>query len=178
MKDVKIIPISLEDISLVEGCAFLYCEIWKEPPWNEGFWKEAEVIEDIKAQMKRAGALGFLAVFEEKVIGFTWGYMVSKEDMGEISGNSLLDFIFDSIKEVFYVDELGAAKEFRRHKVGTLLSQSLISSVRKLNAEIPFILRTDKKAVAARNLYKKLGFRDLQIEDSKHRKRTYWLLDK
>jgi len=61
------------DKKLLEKTARLYCEIWKEPPWNEYFWKQKEVLRDIQEQLKKEAAMLIVAVNKDKVIGFTWG---------------------------------------------------------------------------------------------------------
>ncbi len=175
MKKVEIQKLDVKKRKLLIKCAELYCEIWKERPWHEYFWTVKGVIEDIKKQLKRPNAVGFVALFGEEVIGFTWGYEVSKKNLREISGVKALDILFKKGR-VFYIDELGTSSSFRRRGVGKQLSKTLIATIRSRGIRC-FTLRTDVKAIAARNLYAKLGFRDLSIQDAEHSKRTYWLLE-
>ena len=53
MKDLNIVRVSAGVISkdLLESWAKLYCEIWKEPPWNEDFWVPEKVAEDLTMEM-------------------------------------------------------------------------------------------------------------------------------
>ena len=176
MKEVKIDRIEVKDKEVLRECAELYCQTWKEPPWNEDFWTVEGVIEDIKKQMKRSQAIGFLAFCDGKVIGFTWGYEVSKKDLQEISGVTALDILFERSR-VFYIDELGVSLSFRKRGVGKQLSKTLIATARNSREIRCFTLRTDVKAVAARNLYIKLGFKDLSVQDAEHSQRTYWVLE-
>lgn len=177
MEEVKIERLEVKNERVLRECAELYCEIWKEPPWNEDFWTVERVMKDIKQQMRRLNAIGFLAFCEGKVIGFTWGYEVSKKDLREISGVETLDVLFERGSRVFYIDELGVSSSFRRRGVGKQLSETLIATVRNSCEIRCFTLRTDIKAVAARNLYTKLGFSDLSIRDAEHSQRTYWFLE-
>jgi len=177
MKKVKIVRIPIENEEFLRKCAELYCEIWKEPPWNENFWTAEGVIEDIRKQIKRLNAIGFLALQGGNVIGFTWGYEVDKEDLREISGVEALGILFEKGGRVFYIDELGVSSLFRRRRIGEHLSRILITTVQNSCGIRCFILRTEIKAVAARNLYAKLGFRELSIRDAEHSQRTYWVLD-
>jgi len=175
--EVEVERLDVKKEEVLRKCAELYCQIWKEPPWNEDFWTVEGVIEDIRKQMKRSNAVGFLALHREEVVGFTWGYEVSKEDLREISGVEALDVLFEKGNRVFYIDELGVASLFRKRRIGEQLSRSLITAVQNHCEIRRFTLRTDIKAIAARNLYIKLGFSDLSIRDAEHSKRTYWFLE-
>ena len=177
MKKVKIERLNLNtgNKKFLRKCARLYCEIWRESPWNENFWEVNNVIKDIKKQMKRPSAMGLVAFTDEKVVGFTWGYEVSKENLRKISGIKSLDILFENSR-VFYIDELGVSSPFRKKKIGDQLSNSLIVNTHSSYGIQYFTLRTDVKAIAARNLYAKLGFVDLYIRDAKYPQRTYWLL--
>ena len=176
MKEVKIERLDMRNKELLEKCAKLYCEIWKEPPWSEDFWTIEGVIKDIRKQMKCSNAVGFLALYDGEVIGFTWGYEISKNDLQEISGVKSLDIIFENSR-VFYIDELGVSPLFRNKGIGEQLSRTLLAAVRNSCEIRCFTLRTDIKAVAARNLYIKLGFSDLSIRDAEHSQRTYWFIE-
>jgi len=163
--------------SLLKSCAELYCQIWREPPWNENFWTVSGVLSDIEQQLSKACSEGFLAVNgSNEAIGFTWGYPVSKNNMRKISKSSDLDFVFEKRKKVFYVDELGVGSNFRIRGVGKSISETLITAAKRHGVKC-FILRTDEKALAARVLYQKLGFRELDARDGEFTKRTYWLLE-
>lgn len=166
------------DSSLLEKTARLYCEIWKEPPWNEYFWKEIEVLTDIQEQLKKEKAVLVLAVNEGEIIGFTWGYGVDKKLMEVISNSNLLSFLFEpSPKSVFYIDEIGVDKRHRMHGVGGKITKSIVNQTKKIGVNC-WCLRTHINAMPARKMYSKLGFSDLKIKDGKHHDRTYWMLDK
>ena len=175
--EVKIERLDVKKEEVLRKCAELYCQIWKEPPWNEDFWTVEGVIEDIKKQMERPHAVGFWALHGEEVVGFTWGYEVSKEDLRKISGVETLDVLFEKGDRVFYIDELGVAPLFRKRGVGEQLSKALIAVAQGLCGIQRFTLRTDIKAIAARKLYIKLGFKELSVRDAEHPERTYWVLE-
>lgn len=151
--------------------AELYCQIWKESPWYEDFWKPEEVMADIKKELLKGASKGFIATKDGEVVGFTWGYEVTKEDLREISKSNLLDYLFDVEGTYFYVDELGVDIAFRGRGLGELLSRSLIKDL-QLTC---LLTRTDIKAQKARALYENLGFSDLRVKDTEHPNRTYWL---
>jgi ribosomal protein S18 acetylase RimI-like enzyme len=173
----KIIKLDIKNQDFLDKCVKLYCEIWKEPPWNE-IWNIKKVKKNARKEMQRLNANGFLAINSSiKVIGFTWGYEVLREDLQKISGANNLDFIFKNGERIFYIDELGVHSSFRRRGIGERLSCYLISAARNYGKIRCFILRTDTKAIAAKGLYNKLGFNDLYVKDSEHYQRTYWLLE-
>jgi ribosomal protein S18 acetylase RimI-like enzyme len=173
----KIIEASEEELSKF---AQLYCKVWKEPPWNEDFWTPDKAREDLNVQMAKNKAIGYLIVndyiqSDVQVLGFSWGYTVTKSEMRDISGSEKLDFIFSAGRKVFYVDELGVASDSRQKGLGEWLTRELLARAKKNNSTTA-ILRTEEKAIAARNLYKKFGFRDLLIVDAKYPSRTYLVL--
>jgi len=164
------------DKKLLEKTARLYCEIWKEPPWNEYFWKQKEVLRDIQEQLKKEAAMLIVAVNKDKVIGFTWGYQIDKKLMEAISNSNLLSFLFEQAsKAVFYIDELGVHKKHRMHGIGGKITKSIIKQTKKIGVDC-WCLRTHINAVPARKMYSKLGFSDLKIKDGKHFDRTYWAM--
>lgn len=174
--DTKVIPLNVNDEYLMFETTKLYCEIWKEAPWNEDFWKAPEVIADMKDQMKKDSSIFLVAQSNNNVVGFTWGYNVDQSGMREICGSSSLDHLFYKKSSIFYVDELATVNSFRRKGIGAHLTQELIGEARNSGASI-FCLRTDIKANVARTLYEALGFRDLGIQDKNYPNRTYWILD-
>lgn len=162
------------ETEILEKCAGLYRDIFREPPWNEENWTMETVLSDIREQAQRSGFCGWVAkTAEDEIIGFTWGYLVSREEMRGVAGNQKLDFLFDGHGKIFYVDELGVGSAYRGRGWGRKLSQDLLVGARAAGAK-SVVLRTDRKATAARELYLRLGFQDLQIEDRTYADRTYW----
>ncbi|PID52115.1 MAG: hypothetical protein CR972_03765 [Candidatus Moraniibacteriota bacterium] len=151
--------------SALESCAKLYCDIWREPPWNEDFWKEENVLIDMEKQLQKDDARAYFALCDEKVVGFTWGYIVSPNEMNVISNTD-----FWSGEDLFYIDELAVKKGFRSKGLGKQLTLQIISGL-KHNA----VLRTDQKAQAAREVYRNCGFSELPVIDGVHASRSYWI---
>lgn len=159
-----------------ESLAKLYCDVWREPPWNEDFWKEDEVKEELLIQNNKPGAVACYAVFQncdyERVIGFTLGYQVDEEEMRKISSSCDLDYLFHDGKKVFYIDELAVERSCRCQGVASVLGIVLQDKIREEDFQL-LILRTEKTAIPARQVYTKLGFYDTEIKDGKHLSRTY-----
>lgn len=138
----------------------LYKEVWKEPPWNEFFWTDEMVNEDVNYALKQKDFIGKLALSSNNVKGFTWGYFLPKEN-----------FQFLDLKEAVYIDELAVRKDFRKMGIGTRLTDMLISDAKKLGYET-VTLRTDISG-GAYKFYLDLGFNDIKIRDPKYSERTY-----
>lgn len=167
-------------LSLLKSCASLYCDIWREPPWNETFWTVPEVLQDMNSELRKNQAKGFIALTTNyssslEPIGLTWGYGVSLEEMRLISGTAQLDHFFKGDSRVFYIDELGVKADMRIKGVGLELSRSLIQWA-ITRGFTTMLLRTDLKATSARVLYSKLGFKELDIIDANEHQRNYWVL--
>ena len=171
----------IEELSLNSGgcvvreTARLYCEIWKEPPWNEDSWTVPEVSDDIFQQAEKPAFLGLVAAQEDEVLGFTWGYAVDRMSVREIAGHEKLDLVFSNGEQMFYIAELGVVAAHRGKKIGEQLTRHLIDLAKEKGIN-SVLLRTNVKAERARALYAHLGFVDLCIEDEVHKDRTYWLL--
>ncbi len=178
----------------MKGLAELYCRVWQEPPWNEDFWKPNEVVVDIREALKKPCAMGYIVIAsayvtppiwgggsgtpptEKKyVAGFTLGYEVTKAEMAEISGHQQLNNLFNGTR-VFYIDELAIAKKHRQKGLATEISWQLLRFAESQGIGV-VVLRTDKKAQAARVLYQGLGFKELEVADATYQDRTYWALD-
>ncbi|MFA6421860.1 MAG: GNAT family N-acetyltransferase [Candidatus Buchananbacteria bacterium] len=177
---IEVISLDQTPLSVLEGCASLYCEIWREPPWNEDFWTTEIVLQELKEELARGQSRGFLALptdpkSNDAIIGFTWGYRVSMEDMQNISGTSQMDRFFEN-GEVFYIDELGVDSNCRLKGAGRELSECLLEWAIKTGHET-ILLRTDLRAEPARALYKGLGFVELDVIDANEHQRSYWVLE-
>jgi len=164
------------DQGMMERCGSLYCRVWQEPPWNENFWKPSHVFKKISKAMKMPNFAGLLAVEENDVRGFTWGFEVRKHDLRRISSGAMLDFIFVPEKKVFYVAELGVEKGYRNKGAGESLSKLLLQKAGELGMKI-ITLRTDDLAIPAKRLYARLGFEEHLIRDGKFPARAYWILE-
>ena len=178
MKDLTVVRIGAGVIppELLESWAKLYCEIWKEPPWNEDFWQPENVAVDLSREMQNPDAVAYLALDQNRVVGFTHGYSVSRDELQEIAGNTMLDHLFEKNDRVYYVDELGVATSYRGQRISLYLTASLIEHARERRVS-SVTLRTDVEAVAARHVYRELGFTELTVHDAAHPSRTYWFLD-
>ncbi|EKE11613.1 MAG: GCN5-related N-acetyltransferase [uncultured bacterium] len=177
MNFIDLISGQLEKI-VIEKTAELYCQVWKEPPWNEDFWIASEVQKDMEREFTKKNANAVFALDERSgaVCGFSWGYEVSKKEMQAISNGHILDDFLDDRERYFYIDELGVDSRYRTKGIGRKISEWLIESARR-NDFVKILLRTNEKALPARFLYAKLGFKELLARDAKFSERTYWILD-
>ncbi len=159
-----------------QATAKLYCQIWKEPPWNEDFWDPNEVVKDIQKQITKLNAIFLIAINgASEVLSFTWGYQVNINELSKISG--VETEIWQKIvgnSNVFYIDEFGTQKKHRKQGIGTKLAKELLKQLSKTDMDL-VTLRTDKSAVPARTVYSQLGFKEIGIQDAKYKNRTYWL---
>ncbi|MFC1618128.1 GNAT family N-acetyltransferase [Patescibacteria group bacterium] len=152
---------------LIDQISELYCQIWREPPWNEDFWKPIEVRATIEQVLDQPSSVMNVKLCGSDVAGFTWGYRTSR--------NPVLDHLKLSGQSIFYLAELGVNKNYRRQGIGQELSRYLIKQA-QAQGESKIVLRTDLQAQSARRLYQSLGFQELSFFDPQHANRTYWLL--
>lgn len=178
MNDVSLIRVDTKTCSLemLQQWARCYCDIWKDPPWNEDFWQPEEVVRDFQNLMLKPDATAFLAVQNDVVAGFTLGYSVNREELQVIAGNNLMDHLFEKNNRIFYVGELGVATQYRGRRISFALTSSLMQAVRSSGLK-SIVLRTHVKAHVARHVYEKIAFSELDVRDAKFPDRTYWLLE-
>ncbi len=178
MKDTSIVRVDMNTcpLEMLQQWAECYCEIWKEPPWNEDYWRPHEVVNDFKGLMLKPDASAFLAIQNGSIAGFTLGYSANREELQVIAGNSMMDQLFEKYARVFYIGELGVAAQYRGQRISPILTAALIQAAQNSGIK-GIVLRTHMKAYAARYVYKKLAFAELDVHDTKYPERTYWLLD-
>lgn len=152
----------------------LYCQIWREPPWNEFFWTAERVSADLELALKHPKSICLIALNEKSVQGFTWGHNVDYAELRLIAGHDFLDVFCG--RKLFYISELGVNAKFRGQGIGKKLTAAIINFARSVQREI-ILLRTDKDALPAQTLYKKAGFVPLMIPDANHPSRLYWALN-
>ncbi len=171
---VKIVRLFESDEDLIEETARLYCEIWREPPWEEDFWTVEGVVDDIRRQLANQNAVLMIGINGKGVVGFTWGYEVSLSQACEMCGHEVSDR-FPPGARPFYIDELAVASGKRERGLGYSLSLDCLSEARSHGLNCGF-LRTDIGAIPAKRVYSKLGFEDSFLPDPKYPHRTYWFL--
>jgi len=121
------------------------------------------VNDDLNFALSQKKFIGKLALNSNNIIGFTWGYKVPFEK-------------FPFLKEVVsesttYIDELAVKSDFRRKKIGSMLTNMLIADALKMGCNI-VILRTDINGTAY-IFYQRLGFENTEVRDPQYPERTY-----
>jgi len=76
-------------------------------------------------------------------------------------------------EKTFYIDELAVRTDYRRRRIGSILTNLLIEDASKLGYKV-ITLRTDVRS-GAYLFYQKLGFEDTKIRDPSYPERTYMM---
>ena len=154
-----------------------YCEIFGEEPWNEEL-EPKEVIETMREQLERPGAIALAALKDKKVVGFIWMYEIFKNDLREGTRYSpKLRFLFENQKRVFYLQEIGVIKEMRQQGIGERLTRELLRREKENGADV-VVLSTNGKAGSMILLISKIGFQNSGIvRPPEELGRTYWILE-
>jgi len=163
--------------------AELYAEIFKEKPWSENFRPEevmmlmAEQFDGPRPVITLA-SIDYSLKHRRKVVGFTWMYEIFEHDLKKGTRFSPeLEFLFKGQKKVFYFQEVGTRKEYRRRGIGEKLARKLLKKGKRKGASF-VVLSTNTKAMAARSMFSKVGFKDSGIVRPPEKLgRTYWILD-
>lgn len=185
----EIIPLTLAEIRADESgraigqLAELIEEVFSEPPWNE-YFSASRIHFGLGVELMRKHAMLYVAKTKHSgaIIGYVLGKEIFRKSNDErdqtlswISGMNALDDLFDGRKRIFYVSGLAVRREFRRCGIAERLSLALNADLRQRGFDYR-LGRTDRTALPMRQLYTKLGFRELPITDANFQNRTYWLL--
>lgn len=129
------------------------------------FWPKEKVIDDILNEVTNEASC-WLALYQNEVVGFTWGYPVTPFDLEKKLGlygvrNSLQNY-FGNIEYVAYQDELGVLEEWRRQNIAKNLYDIRLSDFIKNGLKVG-VVRTQTKECPAvvYNWYCKLGFKTI-----------------
>jgi ribosomal protein S18 acetylase RimI-like enzyme len=172
-----------ESGTTIEQLAELIVEAFREPPWHERF-SASRIHFGLGVELMRQGALLYAA--RDEASGRIVGYVLGKElaagegdehrqTLREISGTTALDYLCEGGRRVFYVTGLAVRSGFRRRGIAERLSLALLDELRRQGFSYR-LGRTDRSMASMRNLYTKLGFRELPISDANYPERSYWLL--
>lgn len=186
---IEIARLTLADLradesgAAIEQLAELIVAAFGEPPWHEHF-SASRIHFGLGVELMRQGALLYVA--REQSDGKIVGYVLGKElGAGEgdehrqtlrgISGTAALDYLCEGGRRVFYVSGLAVRSGFRRRGIAERLSLALLDELRRQGFSYR-LGRTDRSMISMRNLYEKLGFRELPVTDANYPERNYWLL--
>lgn len=155
------------------------------------FWNIESVSQDIQTQLSLPQTAGFLALKDDEIVGFTWGYPVEIKITISVSTldltipvNSNLAPCLPSDEREFlkgytvgYIDEVGVRPAFRGKGIGASLTWEIVEYFRSLDLSLAF-LRTDIRAQSAISMYEKQWFKqDPLLIDPIYEHRHYWILN-
>ncbi len=103
-----------KDKPLLESWKFNHCGVEMVE-----FWKRDQVLADLQHEITTEASC-WLALHQEKVIGFCYGYPVSIADIGTKLGIDITESIkkqFGNIEKVAYQDDVGVLTEYRNQKI-------------------------------------------------------------
>ena len=127
------------------------------------YWPIGNIITDFYKQMLKKNSLCFVAIHDEKIIGFSWGHEVSvDEKLDSYLGAPKLHTHLDK-ETYFYLDEIGVIASGQRNGVGKELASEIFSHqrVRKI------VLKTLKDSQKQRMIERMGGKTILHIPDER-----------
>jgi ribosomal protein S18 acetylase RimI-like enzyme len=152
MKNICIVKLdsAFQGVRILE-MATVYQEVFGGEPWNE-FWPIDQIVSDFKTEMLKTDAVCYLALEQDKIVGFTWGYkrLVNEKIDEELESPGLADVII--WRNYFYIDEVAVLSAYRGQGVG----RNLVINLCRNSGFLPILLRT-KNNSAAYNMFIGLG---------------------
>ncbi|MBD3303798.1 GNAT family N-acetyltransferase [Candidatus Woesearchaeota archaeon] len=128
------------------------------------FWSSEDIIQDLEFALSQQNKAVLVAENSAGIAGFTWGYKLPFEKFpfleGKISPGTL------------YMDEIAVRGDRRLRGAGTRLGQAFLKSAKAQGLE-EAALRTDERNPASIALFRKLGFKEMGINDPGFPNRVY-----
>lgn len=153
----------------------LYQDAFKDWPYYEKF-SEHEILRGLEELYQRDYA-GFIALSDEKVVGFVWGFFLDE------TSQSIIECIenYNPNENTFYIAELVVDSMYRRQQIATnllikleeVIKQSANRTIIRTNSDNPVI-----------KLYEGLGFsiepyesfvESTRVDGSRTKDRRVWL---
>lgn len=124
----------------------------------EDAWKPERVEKDIRGQLQKPGAIGFVAVVRSKVIGFAWTYFITPDEIRKHWGQEVTAKLAKLVtgQTIIYFDELGVEQSWRRQGIGTALVTACLKQYQNIGNDPLVFLRTHQNSPGLR-LYTKIG---------------------
>lgn len=154
------------DEKSVEELAVLYCETWKEPPWNEFHWQKEQVVRDIAVEKRND--IWLVAKTNGPIIGFAAGRIVNAIDREELKGGGI------ALPEATaFITEIGVRPYARLCGLGRELNGLLVRHFKLIGTE-SIVART--KAAGAIRIFESAGFEKTPVSMPSDPDRFYWIL--
>jgi N-acetylglutamate synthase-like GNAT family acetyltransferase len=149
----------------------VYQRMWRDAPWYEN-WNMPDVIAEMQTYTHKQLPQFILAHSENRLLGFSSGYFVTREQLAEKAGHDQLAYLFADDSMVFYLAEVGVVKGLRQNGIGRdLLNQLVVYALSQGASKL--VART--KAFEAIQLIQKLGFCPTGIYDASDPQRQYFV---
>jgi len=158
--------LDFEDRKAVKELAALYCETWKEPPWNEFDWQADKVIRDIAVE--RRNDIWLMAKTNKSIVGFAAGRVVKAIDREDFDRCEIV------LPEVTaFITEIGVKPDARLRGLGREMNSLLVRHF-KLIGMRSIVART--KAAGAIRIFESAGFEKTNVSMLSDPERFYWIL--
>lgn len=150
-------------------------EIWSAPPFGETMPPGKRLLE-YGARLNREYARVCFAQFDGKLVGYAWGYPVTKEELQEISHNTVeLDAYFVREGQMgFYISTVGVLPAFRGRKIGPSLFDHFMKEV--IPFGFPFIIFRTEIDTVREKMARPWKFEKTGIFDREYTERDYYVL--
>lgn len=141
----------------LEECKYTHCS----QPLKD-FWPEYKVEFDIRHEVSNEASC-WLALDENKVVGFCWGYPIGLKEISQKLELSVLPGVvnqqFSGVTKVAYQDEIGVLSEYRRQGIGKTLFEARLSDFKNHELRVGLVRTKTKPPTVTYIWYHLLSYR-------------------
>jgi len=127
------------------------------------FWPKEKVESDIREEIGSSDDFCVIALDNQGVVGFCWGYLIPPEKLEkktELPGlASTINENFGDLALVSYQDEIGVLTQYRCQNIGNVLHSKLLDFFRRRGLKVTITRTKSNPPSVAYRWYQRIGYK-------------------
>jgi len=121
---------------LVQSLVDCYREVFRAPPWNEDWWTDSLVMDELEQYDNRWSASVVALDDSGRVVGFHWGAAYEASELQNELGLNVPSLS----GTVLYQKDLGVLEEFRRHGLAKSMINPLLNELHGIADKADYVV--------------------------------------